>query len=221
MAPPFYIAPSILASDFSALGSQISEAEAAGADWIHIDVMDGHFVPNITMGPDIVKACRRVTNRFLDVHLMVENPDLLLQKFQKAGADMLTVHVEASPHLHRTLQEIKRLGCKCGVALNPATPANLVRPVLQMVDLVLVMSVNPGFGGQVFLPEVLPKAIQLRHWLDEINSSAVIEMDGGISEETIGAARDSGVQVFVAGSSVFRNPQGIKTGVHVLRDQLG
>ncbi|NJN43403.1 MAG: ribulose-phosphate 3-epimerase [Anaerolineae bacterium] len=159
---PHYLAPSILSADFLALGEQIDIAEKAGADWIHIDVMDGHFAPNLTMGPVIVEACRRATELPLDVHLMVNNPDSMLESFAQAGATSLTVHVEACTHLHRTLTLIRDLGCGVGVALNPGTPVSAIDPVLHLVDLVLIMSVNPGFSGQEFIPEVLPKISEIR-----------------------------------------------------------
>lgn len=211
------LAPSILSADFTCLGQQISEAADAGADWIHIDVMDGHFVPNLTMGPFIVEACRRATHLPLDVHLMIERPENLLADFARAGASYLTVHVETCPHLHRTLQAIRELGCKAGVTLNPATPAAAIQPVLHLADLVLVMSVNPGFSGQAFLPETLPKLRQLRGWLDALNPEALLEIDGGITAKTLPLARQAGAQVFVAASAVFKHPQGIRAGVEALK----
>jgi ribulose-phosphate 3-epimerase len=217
MSGQYLISTSILSADFSRLGEQIGEAEAAGADWIHIDVMDGHFVPNLTMGPFIVEACRSITSLPLDVHLMIEQPDRLLGAFAKAGASLISVQVEACPNLHRTLQNIRALGCRVGVVLNPGTPAVMVEPVLPMVDLVLVMSVNPGASGQVFLPEVLPKATQIRRMLDKVNPQAVIEIDGGITVETLPAALQAGVQVFVTASAVFKNPAGIAAGIHALQ----
>ncbi len=217
MSGPFLISTSILSADFSRLGEQIGEAEAAGADWIHVDVMDGHFVPNLTMGPFIVEACRSITALPLDVHLMVEQPDRLLEAFAKAGASLLSVHVEACPNLHRTLQSICQLGCRAGVVLNPGTPAVLVEPVLHLVDLVLVMSVNPGASGQVFLPEVLPKVTQVRRMLDNVNPQALIEIDGGITAETLPGALKAGVQVFVTASAVFKNPAGIAAGIRTLQ----
>jgi ribulose-phosphate 3-epimerase len=174
MTTPYLLSTSILSADFTQLGEQIQQVEKGGADWIHVDVMDGHFVPNLTMGPFIVEACRRVTQLPLDVHLMVESPESMLEAFAEAGSTILTVHVETCPNLHRTLQTIRELGCKAGVVLNPATPANLVEPVLHMVDLVLVMSVNPGFSGQSFLPEVLPKVSSHHHNLEKINSNAYL-----------------------------------------------
>ena len=218
MSGPYRISTSILSADFSRLGAQIGEAEAAGADWIHVDVMDGHFVPNLTMGPFIVEACRSITDLPLDVHLMVEQPDRLLEAFAQAGSSLLSVHVEACPHLHRTLQSIRQLGCQAGVVLNPGTPALLVEPVLHLVDLVLVMSVNPGASGQSFIPEVLPKVTEIRQMLDRVNPQAVIEIDGGITPETLPAALKAGVQVFVTAYAVFKNPAGIAAGIRALRD---
>ncbi len=212
------IAPSILASDFLQLREQIAACEAAGADWIHIDVMDGHFVPNLTMGPFIVEACRRATNLPLDVHLMIEQPERLLADFARAGADHLTVHVETCPHLHRTLQEIKSLGCKAGVTLNPATPTVMLEPVLPLVDLVLVMSVNPGFSGQAFIPETIAKVAAIRQSLDALGSPAWLEVDGGMVADTLPRMQAAGANVFVAGNAVFKHPQGIAAGVQALRE---
>jgi ribulose-phosphate 3-epimerase len=217
MPARYLIAPSILSSDFTRLGEQIREAEQAGADWIHIDVMDGHFVPNLTMGPFIVEACRRITELPLDVHLMIETPERLLEAFARAGASNLSVHVETCPNLHRTLQTIHELGCKAGVVLNPATPASLVEPVLHMVDLVLVLSVNPGYSGQTFLPEVLPKVSFLREKLDEINPQAWLEIDGGMNTDTLPRALKAGANAFVAAHAIFDHPEGIAAGIHTLR----
>ena len=211
------IAPSILSADFSRLGEQIREAELAGVDWIHVDVIDGHFAPNITMGPFIVEACRRITKLPLDVHLMISQPEKWIEPFAKAGADLISVHVENHPPLHRTLQSIHLAGCKAGVVLNPATPALLVEPILHMVELVLVMSVNPGFSGQSFLPEVLPKITQISRMLEEKNPSTVIEVDGGITPKTLPLVYQAGARVFVAGHGVFRHPSGIATAVAELR----
>ncbi len=220
MPKPYFISTSILSADFTQLGTQISEAETNGADWIHVDVMDGHFVPNLTMGPFIVAACRQATNLPLDVHLMVEEPEKLVEAFAGAGASGLTIHPEAGPNLQRTLQTIRSLGCNPGVAVNPGTPAEVVKPVLHMVDLVLVMTVNPGYSGQTFLPEALPKVRQIRDWLDEINPEALVEVDGGINAETLPLVRDAGAQVFVAANAVFKHPDGMAAGLKVLKKQL-
>jgi len=216
----YILAPSILASNMTQLGNEIATAESAGADWIHVDVMDGHFVPNITMGPFIVEACRRATKLPLDVHLMIEKPEQILEAFAKAGATGLTVHVETCAHLHRTLQYIKSLGCKAGVVLNPGTAVGAIEPVLGIADLVLVMSVNPGFGGQEFIPESLGRITEIRKKLDALGSSAWLEVDGGVSVETIAQLKDAGITAFVAGTSVFKHPQGIEAGVKALKAYL-
>lgn len=216
----FVLAPSILSADFTRLGEEIRAAEEAGADWIHLDVMDGHFVPNMTIGPLVVEACRRATRLPLDVHLMIEQPERYLEAFARAGADRLTVHVETCPHLHRTLQQIRDLGVRPGVTLNPATPALLLREVLHMVDLVLVMTVNPGFGAQSFLPETLPKVAELRAMLNAVNPSAWLEVDGGVSEATLPQLVAAGANAFVAGNAVFKHPQGTGAGVRALKSAL-
>ncbi|MEX1248545.1 MAG: ribulose-phosphate 3-epimerase [Anaerolineales bacterium] len=217
MASQPLIAPSILSADFTRLGEQIAEAEAAGADWIHIDVMDGHFVPPITMGQVIVEACRKATELPLDVHLMVENPDAMLQSFAEAGADHIHVHIEASPHIHRSLQRVRELGCKAGVAINPGTPSEAVKAVLELADIALVMTVNPGYSGQVFMLEVLPKMSEIREAIAESNLQTLIEIDGGVDAETLPAALEAGGQVFVAASAVYRHPQGVSAGIQALR----
>ena len=217
----FLLAPSILSADFGRLAEEIAEAERAGADWIHVDVMDGRFVPNLTMGPVVVRGCRRATGLPLDVHLMVHRPDRFIEPFAAAGADRLTVHLEADPHLQRTLTLIRAAGCRAGVALNPGTPVEMVRPVYPFIDLVLVMSVNPGFSGQDFIPEVLPKIRRIREELAEANPRCLIEIDGGISADTITAAYESGAGVFVAGSAVFGHPNGPAAGLKDLRGALG
>ncbi len=216
----YLLAPSILAADFANLGEALRQAEAAGADWIHVDVMDGHFVPNLTMGPVVVKACRRVTELPLDIHLMVTAPERLLEAFADAGADSLTVHVEATYHLHRTLTAIHDLGLRAGVALNPGTPALAVSEVLHLADLLLVMTVNPGYAGQAFLPEVLPKVETLARWRRERNLRARLQVDGGITPETAPLAARAGADVFVAASAIFGHPQGIVAGVRALREAL-
>ncbi|MHA6258660.1 ribulose-phosphate 3-epimerase [Sporosarcina sp. CAU 1771] len=197
------IAPSILAADFSKLAEEVKEVEAAGAELIHIDVMDGHFVPNITMGAIVVEALRPVTKLPLDVHLMIENPDIHIEQFAKAGADYITVHVEACVHLHRTLQFIKSFGVKSGVVLNPHTPVETILHVLDEIDLVLFMTVNPGFGGQKFIPSVIPKIKQLSDIIQERGLAIEIEIDGGINEETIVPCVEAGATIFVAGSAIY------------------
>ena len=197
------ISPSILSADFARLGEEVRAVEKAGADYIHVDVMDGHFVPNLTIGPSVVKAVRRCTALPLDVHLMVERPDDFLSEFAKAGADILTVHVEAVVHLHRTLSEIRKLGMRAGVSLNPSTPVCLLEPALDYADLILVMSVNPGFGGQELIPEVLPKIKELRRLLGQKGRRAELEVDGGIKVDNIGVAAGAGADVFVSGSGIF------------------
>ena len=200
------IAPSILSADFSRLGDEIRALEAAGADYIHVDVMDGHFVPNITIGPLIVEAARRVTALPLDVHLMIENPDRYIPDFAAAGADIIVVHAEAVNHLHRTVQLITSLGKRAGVSLNPATPLNVLDYVLDDLDLVLLMTVNPGFGGQSFIDACLPKIHSLRAMLDRRGSEAELEVDGGVKISNIARISHAGADVFVAGSAIFGSP---------------
>ncbi|QDX95105.1 ribulose-phosphate 3-epimerase [Brevibacillus laterosporus] len=198
------IAPSILSADFARLGEEIKDVERGGADWIHVDVMDGHFVPNITIGPLIVDAIRPITQLPLDVHLMIEEPDSYIAQFAKSGADYITVHQEACRHLHRTIHHIKEQGVKAGVVLNPATPISTIQHVLEDLDLVLLMTVNPGFGGQKFIHSVLPKVRDLRHLLNERGLSHVdIEIDGGVNAETARLCEDAGATVLVAGSAVY------------------
>jgi ribulose-phosphate 3-epimerase len=202
MARRTLIAPSILASDFARLGEEVAAIDAAGADWIHLDVMDGHFVPNITFGPPVIAALRGVTRKPFDCHLMIAPADPYLAEFAKAGADTITIHPEAGPHLHRSLQTIRGLGKKAGVALNPATPVGVLAHVLDLVDLILVMSVNPGFGGQAFIPESLEKVRQARELAG--GRDILIEVDGGVTPENAGALAEAGADVLVAGSSVFK-----------------
>ncbi|WHX42231.1 ribulose-phosphate 3-epimerase [Mesobacillus sp. AQ2] len=197
------IAPSILSADFARLGEEIKDVERGGADYIHVDVMDGHFVPNITIGSLIVEAIRPVTKLPLDVHLMIENPDQYIEAFAKAGADYITVHVEACRHLHRTIQLIKSTGVKAGVVLNPATPVDSLKHIIEDVDMVLLMSVNPGFGGQKFISSVLPKIRQVKELADSLNPDLEIEVDGGVNEETAKLVIEAGANVLVAGSAVF------------------
>ena len=217
MPNPHIIAPSILSADFTRLGEQIAECEAAGADWLHIDVMDGHFVPNITMGPFIVEACKRVSKLPLDVHLMIEKPEQHLEAFAKAGASHLTVHVETSPHLHRTLEFIKSLGCTAGVTLNPGTPVGALESVLHLTDLVLVMSVDPGFSGGKFVPDSFARVAEIRKQLDALNSSAWLEVDGGINAENLPKMKAAGATAFVSATAIFKHPQSIAAGINALR----
>jgi ribulose-phosphate 3-epimerase len=203
MAQPTLIAPSILSADFARLADEVAAVERAGADLLHVDVMDGHFVPNLTVGPPIVEALKKVTKLPLDVHLMITNADAFIQEFAEAGADYLTVHVEACPHLHRTVQSIKERGVKAGVTLNPATPIASLQEILPDVDLVLIMSVNPGFGGQKFIPSALNKVASARAMLDRIHSRALLEVDGGIKAENASQVVAAGATVLVAGSAIF------------------
>jgi len=201
-----YIAPSILSADFSKLGDEIRSVEKAGANWIHIDVMDGHFVPNITIGPLIVEAARRCTSLPLDVHLMIENPDCYIEDFAKSGADLISVQVEACIHLNRTIQLIKSLDLRAGVVLNPSTPLSAIEWILEDVDFVMIMSVNPGFGGQKFIPNSIDRIRALRKMIQDRGLSVLIEIDGGVNEKTIKNISDAGVDVFVAGSAIFKSP---------------
>jgi len=202
-APQILIAPSILASDFARLGEEVKAVEDAGADWIHVDVMDGHFVPNITIGPPIVEAVKRSTSLPVDVHLMIEGPERYIDDFASAGATTIGVHVETCPHLHSTVAQIRATGARACVVLNPATPAESIEYVLDDIDQVLVMSVNPGFGGQKFIAGMLPKIEKLRRWINERRLQVDLEIDGGIGPKTIGQAASAGANVFVAGTAVF------------------
>ena len=204
------IAPSILSADFTRLGDEIKAVEAAGADWIHIDVMDGHFVPNITIGPLVVKAARRATHLPLDVHLMIEKPERYIQAFADAGADLISVQVETCVHLNRTLQMIKETGARAGLVLNPSTPLSTLQWELDNVYHVMLMSVNPGFGGQSFIPSCLDKIRELKKMIDEKKLETRIEIDGGVNENTIGDISGAGADVFVAGSAIFNSPDYVK-----------
>lgn len=220
MSKQYVISTSILSADFIHLGQEIAACEEAGADWLHVDVMDGHFVPNITMGPFIVQHCRRASKLPLDVHLMIENPEKYIEAFAKAGASGLTVHVETCPDLFSTLKQIKSLGCWAGVVLNPATPISAIEPFLGEADLVLVMSVNPGYSGQSFMPETIAKVAQVRKILNEIRSSAWLEVDGGIDVHTLPLMKEAGATAFVSATAVFKNPHGIQAGIRSLREAI-
>ena len=213
------IAPSILSADFSRLGDEIRDVESAGADYIHIDVMDGHYVPNITIGPMIVEAVKRSTRLPLDVHLMISNPDQYIGVFRQSGADIITVHAEAVDHLHRSVQSIREAGSRTGVSLNPATPLQVIEYILDELDMVLVMTVNPGFGGQEFIPEVVPKIERLREMIQQRGLNTEIEVDGGINLDTIGLVSAAGANIFVAGSAIFHSKDYSKT-IRMMRDRI-
>lgn len=215
--PSIKLAPSILSADFSRLGEQVREAEAAGADWLHVDVMDGHFVPNITIGPLIVDAIKPLTTLPLDVHLMIERPERYLADFVRAGADLITVQVETCPHLHRTIQQIKEFGVRAGVTLNPATSLSTLEEILPYVDLALIMSVNPGFGGQSYIPTSTAKIRRLRHMLDAIDSPAELEVDGGVKAENVAEVVGAGATVIVAGSAVFNKKASVAENIARIR----
>ncbi|MBW1819459.1 MAG: ribulose-phosphate 3-epimerase [Deltaproteobacteria bacterium] len=213
------ISPSILSADFTRLGEEVEAVEQAGADYIHVDVMDGHFVPNITIGPMIVKAVGRITRIPQDVHLMIADPDSFIDVFVKAGADILTVHAEAATHLHRTVHQIKALGARAGVSLNPATPLDVLDYILPDLDMVLLMTVNPGFEGQAFIPEVIPKIQRLKERIDRLGLQTEIEVDGGIGPDTINRVSSAGADVFVAGSAIFYSDDYRKT-IQLMRDEM-
>jgi ribulose-phosphate 3-epimerase len=212
------LAPSILSADFARLGEQVQEAERAGADRLHVDVMDGHFVPNITMGPIVVKAIRPITRLPIEVHLMIEMPERYLDAFAQAGADTLQVHVEGAVHLHRTIQHIKQLGKKAGVVLNPATSPVMLAEILSDVDMILVMTVNPGFGGQAFIASTLGKIRRIRQMIDQTQREIELEVDGGMDPTTAPQAIEAGARVLVAGSAVFQSPDGITAAMQRLKD---
>lgn len=216
----FILAPSIIASDLTRLTEEIAACESSGADWLHMDIMDGHFVPTITIGPLFVEACKRASKLPLDVHLMISEPEKHIEAFAKAGADNITVHAETCPDLPQIVKKIKSLGCTAGITLNPATPASALDSALPFADLILVMSVNPGYSGQVFMPEMIAKVEEIRNKLNALRSTAHLEVDGGINTETLPLMKKAGANAFVAGSAVFKHMQGTAKGVKALKEIL-
>jgi ribulose-phosphate 3-epimerase len=216
----YILSASILSADFSDLGNAISQCESAGTDWVHVDVMDGHFVPNISMGPFVVETCRRITKLPIDVHLMIENSERYVESFIKAGASNVTIHIENNTNIMRTLQQIRVLGAHPGVAINPGTSAALLESVIPFVDMVLVMTVNPGFSGQIFMPKMLSKITSVNNLAKSLNNSIRIEVDGGMTAETIKQCAAAGADTFVAATYIFKNSKGIQAGVNELRSAL-
>ncbi len=216
----FRLCASVLSADFRCLADQVKQLEDAGVDEIHVDVMDGHFVPNLTMGPFIVSTLKKITRLPLDVHLMVENPDRMIPWYVEAGANRLSVQIETCPHIHRTIQTIHSSGCEAGVVINPGTPASWLEEVINYIDLILVMTVNPGFSGQTFLPEVLPKISKVHSMIKNVGSKAVIQVDGGIDQNTLPLVYAAGARVIVSATAIFKHPNGIAGGVKALRESV-
>lgn len=212
------ISSSIISLDYLSFEEELINTERAGVDWLHIDVMDGQFVPNITIGPMFLPFCKKATNLPLDVHLMIKHPERHIEAFAKAGADYISVHIENNPNILRTIQEIKELGCRAGIVLNPGTPAESIVDLLPFVDLVLVMTVNPGFSGQKFLPAMIPKIKKIRKLIDQFSNEILLQVDGGINKDTIKEVIDAGADVIVAATAIYKYPQGIKAGVDALRN---
>ncbi len=216
----FLLSASILSANFASLAEQIRESETAGVDWLHIDVMDGHFVPNISMGPFIVETCRKISRLPLDVHLMIEAPERHIESFAKAGADWISIHIENNNNVHRTLQAIRSLGCKPGIVLNPGTPAAHIASVMDMVDLILVMTVNPGFSGQKFISKMVSKIAEVKEMIKTSNPQALLQVDGGITADNLPGVYRAGAQVIVSASSIYQYPQGITSGIKALRSAV-
>ena len=214
------ISASILNADFACFNEQLNSAIEAGIDWVHLDIMDGHFVPNISVGPSFAHLIRKLTNLPIDAHLMISNPEDFIDKFVAAKLDLISVHIENNPHIHRTIQKIIKSGCKAGIVLNPGTPAEMITEVLHLVDLVLVMTVNPGFGGQGFIYETLPKISKLRKMINDLGSTALIQVDGGINKNTLPLTYKAGASIFVAGTAIFNHQGGIQQGVKELIQSL-
>ncbi len=212
------ISSSIISLNFLTFEQELKLSEQAGIDWLHIDVMDGRFVPNITIGPMFIPFCKKATNMPIDVHLMIEHPEDHIEAFTKAGADSISIHIENNSHVMNTIQQIKKLGCKASIVLNPGTPAEAITELIPFLDMVLVMSVNPGFSGQKFIPEMLPKIRKIRRFIDDSGNKILLQVDGGVNKDTINSVKEAGADVIVAGTAIYKYPEGIKAGVDALRN---